>query len=63
MTELLMVMARCGAGAVEDGLHSWLTQVKVPPVELFDQLPLVPEVVSHTPLVVPFQVFVAAVPV
>ena len=35
----------------------------MPPVELFGQLPLVPEVVSHTALVVPFQVLVAAVPV
>ena len=51
------------SGAIENGLELRLTQVNVPSVELFDQLVLAPEVVSHVPLVVPFHVMVASVPV
>ena len=50
------------AGVVENGLEFLVDPGERVPVELFAQFPLVPEFVSQTALVVPFQVFVAAIP-
>ena len=63
MTVPLTVMARWLPVLSKMACSSWLTQVKAEPVELFAQLAPVPAVVSQVPLVVPFQVLVAAVPV